>query len=64
MCTDGMANVGLGKLNRTSVEESKEFYRKVAEYAKSKGVTIHFVTIIGAECNIDAVSVASEITGG
>lgn len=65
LCTDGLANYGLGRLDSILLlEDSNAFYRRVAEYAKSKGVTIHIVTIIGAQCNIDAISVASEITGG
>ncbi len=30
----------------------------------SKGVTVHIITLIGAECNIDAIQVVSEMTGG
>lgn len=36
----------------------------MADYAKTKGVTVHIVTIIGAECKIDAIVPVSEFTGG
>jgi len=41
-----------------------EFYHKIGNYAKDKGVTVHIVTIIGAECKIDSITPVSELTGG
>lgn len=41
-----------------------EFYEKVGEFAKSKGLTINIVSIIGDECNLDSLSKLAELTGG
>ena len=64
VCTDGAANFGLGKLAGGNEDDARDFYQKVAEYAQSKGVTVHIVTIIGAECKIEAIQPVSELTGG
>jgi Mg-chelatase subunit ChlD len=50
ICTDGESK---GALN------SEEYYRKIGEYAKEKGVTIHIVTFTGTECNINKISIVS-----
>ncbi len=44
--------------------ETQVFYEKLGEYAKSKGVTVNIVSIVGEECNIDTLSRIAEITGG
>lgn len=41
-----------------------EFYERVGEYAKGKGLTINIVSIIGDECNLDSLAKLAEITGG
>lgn len=64
VCTDGAANMGLGSNNRQHMSTSDEFYKKVAKLAQDKGVTVHIVTIIGAECNIDSITPVAELTGG
>lgn len=60
ICTDGLANVGLGAFDEIKSEEEivkvKEFYERVGQYAKAKGVTVNLVSIKGDECNIDALS--------
>ena len=60
LCTDGLANVGLGALDPTKVEESNEFYERVGSIAKDLGVTISVITIKGEGC---AISVLSKLTG-
>lgn len=36
ICTDGLANIGLGNLeDPTSLKESEKFYSEVGEYAKT-----------------------------
>lgn len=37
LCTDGMANIGLGKLEDFGSEDPAEFYEKIAESASAKG---------------------------
>lgn len=68
ICTDGLANIGLGAFDEAKSEDEiakvVEFYEKVGNYAKSKGVTINIVSIIGDECNLDTLSKLAELTGG
>lgn len=68
ICTDGLANVGLGAFDDAQTPEElqkvEEFYERVGEYAKSKGLTINIVSIIGDECNLDSLSKLAELTGG
>lgn len=40
------------------------FYLKIGELAKEKGVTVHIISIIGEECNIETLCKISEMTGG
>lgn len=42
----------------------EEFYEKVGQFAKEKGLTINIVSIIGDECNLDSLSKLAEMTGG
>lgn len=68
ICTDGLANVGVGNFDEAKTEEQiavvEEFYEKVGQYAKSKGVTINIVSIIGDECNLESLSKLADMTGG
>lgn len=68
ICTDGLANVGLGSLDEIETEEEiakvKEFYERVGEYAKGKGVTVNLVSIKGDQCNIECLSTLQDLTGG
>lgn len=51
LCTDGMANNGLGSFE-SPPEEFEPFYENVGEYAKDKGVMINILAILGAEANL------------
>jgi Mg-chelatase subunit ChlD len=68
LCTDGLANVGLGAFdeikNEDQMKHTDEFYERLGELAKNKGVTVSIISIEGDECNIDTLSKISEITGG
>jgi hypothetical protein len=68
ICTDGLANIGLGAFDEAKTDEAmakvNEFYERVGELAKSKGLTINVVSIIGDECNLDSLSRLAELTGG
>ena len=68
LCTDGLANHGLGQLSRTQDEEAMqkatEFYERTGMYAKEKGVTVNITSIIGEECDIETLSIVTEMTGG
>lgn len=68
ICTDGLANVGLGAFDEAKEPEQlaqvEAFYEKVGEFAKQKGLTVNIVSIIGDECNLDSLSKLAEMTGG
>ena len=63
LCTDGLANVGLGSL----VDKESDYapyYVELAEQAKLKGVTVSVVSIKGEECSLESISIVCEQTGG
>ena len=68
ICTDGLANVGLGAFDEANTVEAvakvEEFYAAIGAFAKEKGLTINIVSIIGDECNLDSLSKLAELTGG
>ena len=68
ICTDGLANIGLGAFDECETEEQfqqvETFYEKVGQLAQASGVTINVVSIEGDECNIDSLSKLAELTGG
>jgi Sec23/Sec24 trunk domain len=68
VCTDGLANIGLGALDEAKSEEQllkiEQFYEMIGQYAKTKGVTVNIISIKGDQCNIDSLSKISELTGG
>ena len=68
ICTDGLANVGLGAFDGLLTEEEKEaadnFYVQVGAIAQQAGVTINIVSIQGDECNIESLSRLADLTGG
>ena len=68
LCTDGLANVGLGAFDEIKTEEecrkADEFYEALGEFAKNKGITVNIISIEGEECNIDTLSKIAELTGG
>ena len=68
ICTDGLANIGLGNFDDANTDEEiakvEEYYEKIGEFAKHAGLTINIVSIIGDECNLGALSKMAELTGG
>jgi len=68
ICTDGLANIGLGAFDECKNEKdfaaAEEFYEKVGHIAEAAGVTINVISIEGDECKIDSLSKLSELTGG
>lgn len=65
ICTDGLANVGLGSFEDDGTEEANQiFYDKLGLLAKENGITINVISIIGDECNLDMLSTLAEMTGG
>jgi len=68
ICTDGLANVGLGAFDEAKTDDEiakvDEFYERIGQFAKSKGLTVNIVSIIGDECNLDSLGKLAELTGG
>lgn len=68
ICTDGLSNVGLGNFDGAStdaeIKNVEDFYERLGQFAKSKGVTINLVSIEGDECNVETLSKLCELTGG
>ncbi|CDW77368.1 type a von willebrand factor domain-containing protein [Stylonychia lemnae] len=65
VCTDGIANIGLGALNKPQNKlESAQFYQKLGELAQEKGVTVNIVTLIGQDCKIHDITPVVELSGG
>ncbi|XP_041452537.1 circularly permutated Ras protein 1-like isoform X2 [Lytechinus variegatus] len=68
MCTDGMANIGLGTLNDmdndAAYEEAAKFYDEVGNFARDSGVCVSVLTLEGEDCRaIELGSVADKTRG-
>ena len=61
VCTDGVANLGLGDLEEMN---DLDFYERVGEIAQAKGVEISVISISDEDCRLDALSKLVESTGG
>lgn len=68
ICTDGIANVGVGSINDPKdsgeLNRAREFYSKAGLLAKEKGVSVSVITIEGEECSIERLSEVASFTGG
>jgi len=65
LCTDGLANVGLGNMEGAQEQETAEsFYRRVAEEARSKGIVINTVSIEGEDCRLENLGILADLTSG
>ena len=63
LCTDGLANIGLGSLEGKESQYTP-YYIELAEQAKLKGVSVSIISLIGSECSLENLSVVTEETGG
>ncbi|CAK83958.1 unnamed protein product (macronuclear) [Paramecium tetraurelia] len=61
ICTDGLANLGLGSLDN---DANKQFYEDLGAFASQCGVVISVVTIKGEGCKVDILGALSEKTNG
>ncbi|CAC5385248.1 unnamed protein product [Mytilus coruscus] len=64
ICTDGMANVGMGRLDQDDELHEGEFYEEVGLDAASKGVTISVISIKGTDCKLVHLGKLADTTGG
>lgn len=63
LCTDGLANIGLGSLEGKETQFTP-YYTELAEQAKLKGVSVSVISLIGSECSLENLSNVTEQTGG
>jgi hypothetical protein len=61
ICTDGMANCGVGSIEGT---KDTQFYTRIASYARNKGVSISVVTMEGEDCSMENLGTVADITSG
>lgn len=61
VCTDGLANIGLGALE---LESQSNFYEKLRQFAVESGITINVITIKGEECRVDVLGMLADSTNG
>jgi hypothetical protein len=69
VCTDGLANVGLGAMDagaKGGQEQAavNEWYEGVGALAQLNGTAVSIVSIKGDECRLENVGRVAEITGG
>jgi hypothetical protein len=65
LCTDGLANRGLGSLGSGDLSNaSRAFYERLGDIAVDNGVSISIITIQGNACRVDALGPLTDRTGG
>ncbi|KAL5010727.1 hypothetical protein ScPMuIL_013032 [Solemya velum] len=68
LCTDGMANTGLGRLDNMSSDiqsdQVEKFYRNIGNRAIETGVSISVISIKGTDCKLVQLGRVSDMTGG
>ena len=65
LCTDGIANNGIGSLvKNVSEEEKKNIYKQIGKIACEFGITINLITFDDEESNIKILLEMVRLTGG
>lgn len=65
LCTDGLANKGVGTLEDVQDEiNAKLLYTELGERANLNGVTVSIISLIGAECRLEALAAVTEQSRG
>jgi len=60
LCTDGLANVGVGSLENGG----EELYKEVGLFAKRKGVIVSVISIKGSDTKLEKLGALADITKG
>jgi len=63
VCTDGLANQGIGSISSKGAA-NVPFYTEVADSAMSRGVTVSMITIEGEDCAMEHLGTTADMTGG
>jgi hypothetical protein len=64
LCTDGLANFGIGSMDGERATEFTPFYTELAEIAKVKGVTVSIISMAAEDCSLENLSIVTEQTRG
>lgn len=67
LCTDGLANIGVGAVAGKPIrspEEIKGYYTTAANYAKQHGVSVSLITLTEGNCRLDMLSPVANLTNG
>jgi len=68
VCTDGLANIGVGALDELTTDEdsaaASTFYEGLGLRAAAAGVTVDVVAIDGDGCDVENLGTLTEATGG
>jgi len=65
LCTDGVANVGMGNLEKKSATNDAElFYENLADYAKMKSISVNIITMEGTDCKLSLLGKVADKTNG
>ena len=62
ICTDGLANEGIGSFENNADQDG--FYKEIANIAQDLGVSVSVISIEGQECRLESLEVVTEQTGG
>eukprot|EP00727_Mastigamoeba_balamuthi_P000800 m51a1_g10717 putative actin (1113) ;mRNA; r:219305-223208 len=61
VCTDGMANEGIGSVQK---DVRCPFYAEVGEEARRRAVTVSVITMEGEDCSMENLGTTADLTGG
>ena len=61
ICTDGLANVGVGSLD---MDTDTDFYEVLGNLATDLGVSVSIISIEGEECRLESLIKVTKTTGG
>ncbi|KAJ4463052.1 putative Circularly permutated Ras protein 1 [Paratrimastix pyriformis] len=68
LCTDGLANVGVGALDGllsdALAQERERFYTNCGEVARTNGTTVSLISLTGTECRLENLGAVAEATHG
>jgi len=68
VCTDGLANEGLGSVESATNEQGKkalrETYERIGRIAKENGTVINVISIRGDDCRLEYLGILADITSG
>lgn len=62
LCTDGMANNGVGAIKNRN--QTVPFYADLGRHAAEEGTMISVITMEGEDCSMENLGVTADLTGG